>query len=181
MTLATVYRVTASQLSAICLPADSWGEPRSSPGWQTKPGFIEKKWCRGAESNCRHHDFQSCALPTELPRHARDAAPTGGAATAWRNSTIPHRDRWLQPMERGRTSSRRLRWATPKTHQDAPGNDERLAEHAGGQFRGAVPPADEQDRQFTDRAAGLGRFAEGFDQEREPFGADALPADLSHD
>ena len=21
----------------------------------------------GAESNCRHHDFQSCALPTELP------------------------------------------------------------------------------------------------------------------
>ena len=25
-------------------------------------------WCRGAESNRRHHDFQSCALPTELPR-----------------------------------------------------------------------------------------------------------------
>ena len=20
----------------------------------------EKKWCRGTESNCRHHDFQSC-------------------------------------------------------------------------------------------------------------------------
>src|SRR5262245_54572099 len=28
-------------------------------------------WCRGAELNCRHHDFQSCALPTELPRHIR--------------------------------------------------------------------------------------------------------------
>ena len=28
-----------------------------------------KWWCRGAELNCRHHDFQSCALPTELPRH----------------------------------------------------------------------------------------------------------------
>ena len=28
-----------------------------------------KKWCRGAESNCRHVDFQSTALPTELPRH----------------------------------------------------------------------------------------------------------------
>ena len=26
-------------------------------------------WCRGPESNWRHHDFQSCALPTELPRH----------------------------------------------------------------------------------------------------------------
>ena len=26
-------------------------------------------WCRGAESNHRHGDFQSPALPTELPRH----------------------------------------------------------------------------------------------------------------
>lgn len=26
-----------------------------------------EKWCPGAESNHRHHDFQSCALPTELP------------------------------------------------------------------------------------------------------------------
>ena len=25
------------------------------------------------ESNCRHHDFQSCALPTELPRHGPDS------------------------------------------------------------------------------------------------------------
>lgn len=24
--------------------------------------------CRGADSNRRHQDFQSCALPTELPR-----------------------------------------------------------------------------------------------------------------
>jgi hypothetical protein len=27
-----------------------------------------EKWCRGAELNCRHADFQSAALPTELPR-----------------------------------------------------------------------------------------------------------------
>ena len=26
-------------------------------------------WCRGAELNRRHTDFQSVALPTELPRH----------------------------------------------------------------------------------------------------------------
>lgn len=30
-----------------------------------------QKWCRGAELNCRHHDFQSCALPPELPRPGR--------------------------------------------------------------------------------------------------------------
>ena len=28
-------------------------------------GKIE--WCPGTESNCRHEDFQSSALPTELP------------------------------------------------------------------------------------------------------------------
>lgn len=28
-----------------------------------------KKWWPGTESNCRHGDFQSPALPTELPGH----------------------------------------------------------------------------------------------------------------
>ncbi len=27
-------------------------------------------WCRGTESNCRHQVFQTCALPTELPRRS---------------------------------------------------------------------------------------------------------------
>ncbi len=31
--------------------------------------YQEKTWCRRAESNRRHEDFQSSALPTELPRH----------------------------------------------------------------------------------------------------------------
>ena len=35
-----------------------------------------KKWCQGAESNCGHADFQSAALPTELPRHT-ETNPTG--------------------------------------------------------------------------------------------------------
>ena len=30
---------------------------------------MEYKWCLRTESNCRHTDFQSVALPTELPRH----------------------------------------------------------------------------------------------------------------
>ncbi len=31
-----------------------------------------RKWCLGAESNHRHIDFQSIALPTELPRQIGD-------------------------------------------------------------------------------------------------------------
>ena len=34
---------------------------------------ILKKWCLRAESNHRQRDFQSLALPTELPRHLRFA------------------------------------------------------------------------------------------------------------
>ena len=30
---------------------------------------VARKWCPGAESNHRHADFQSTALPTELPGH----------------------------------------------------------------------------------------------------------------
>src|SRR5947207_4552072 len=30
---------------------------------------IFRNGWRGTESNCRHYDFQSYALPTELPRH----------------------------------------------------------------------------------------------------------------
>ena len=30
-------------------------------------GLLVFKWCPGTESNRRHEDFQSSALPTELP------------------------------------------------------------------------------------------------------------------
>ena len=36
------------------------------------------EWCPGAESNHRHCDFQSHALPTELPGPPRRSAPWGG-------------------------------------------------------------------------------------------------------
>ena len=38
------------------------GPPEGSRLW----GFLFEEWT-GAESNRRHQDFQSCALPTELP------------------------------------------------------------------------------------------------------------------
>src|SRR5215831_339782 len=37
-------------------------------------------WCPGAELNHRHCDFQSHALPTELPGHAAVVRGTGGPA-----------------------------------------------------------------------------------------------------
>jgi hypothetical protein len=44
-------------------------EPRRETTWD---GICTSKMWRGAESNCRHRDFQSRALPTELPRlHGR--------------------------------------------------------------------------------------------------------------
>ena len=36
-----------------------------------------RRWWPGTESNCRHRDFQSRALPTELPGHARHATGPG--------------------------------------------------------------------------------------------------------
>ena len=42
--------------------------------YATKDGDRGKRWCPGAELNHRHTDFQSVALPTELPgRLARGA------------------------------------------------------------------------------------------------------------
>src|SRR5262245_50090522 len=35
------------------------------------PCFAPIKWCPGTELNRRHEDFQSSALPTELPGHER--------------------------------------------------------------------------------------------------------------
>ena len=34
--------------------------------------YYRREWCLGAESNHRHIDFQSIALPTELPRQNGD-------------------------------------------------------------------------------------------------------------
>ena len=39
--------------------------------WEMKTLGILFPWCRGADSNRRHQDFQSCALPTELPRRIK--------------------------------------------------------------------------------------------------------------
>src|SRR6266851_6165632 len=42
--------------------------------------ISSEKWA-GAESNCRHEDFQSSALPTELPAHRRRRFISSSART----------------------------------------------------------------------------------------------------
>ena len=55
---------------------NKWSGRRDSnsrpPPWQggiLPLNYFRSKKCRGPESDWRHADFQSAALPTELPRH----------------------------------------------------------------------------------------------------------------
>ncbi len=46
-----------------------WMTGRRSDPEKKRPRIATLiSWCRGTELNCRHGDFQSPALPTELPR-----------------------------------------------------------------------------------------------------------------
>ncbi len=57
-------------------PAIAHGDGKHDPQVSEK---IDSEWCRGTELNRRRRDFQSLALPTELPRHPRwDGAGSGG-------------------------------------------------------------------------------------------------------
>src|SRR2546425_8678361 len=58
-------------------------------------------WWPGTESNCRHYDFQSYALPTELPGHVQSRRSTCG-----KSSTIPSPARSAEPRSREREGLR---------------------------------------------------------------------------
>ncbi len=51
--------------------------PKEAASWKVSEG-----WWPGAELNCRHRDFQSRALPTELPGHVAGAQKNPQYSTA---------------------------------------------------------------------------------------------------
>src|SRR5258708_37693504 len=64
------------------------------------------KWCPGAESNHRHCDFQSHALPTELP--GRRGPPKGRAKQSARFIEAGFRAVQTNRMVLGKRSKRKL-------------------------------------------------------------------------
>ena len=79
-----------------------------------------REWCLRSESNQRHEDFQSSALPTELQRHVEQEicskAPNGvklatrnglepstSSVTGWRANRLHHRAKFNGGNNRART------------------------------------------------------------------------------
>ncbi len=80
----------------------SRGEVKARSRIQARPGLdpgavpssteMGRKWCLGADSNHRHADFQSAALPTELPRpgaSVRGAVSIGRGPGVVQNAARP--------------------------------------------------------------------------------------------
>ncbi len=60
--------------------------------------ILSFDWCLGADSNHRHRDFQSLALPTELPRHGMNPVCRYMAVTKSLPQSLLATRRGLEPL-----------------------------------------------------------------------------------
>ena len=75
-------RILASSPSSdrsTCAADSGKSERHMRPRRQAEPQFPAEIWCPGTELNRRHEDFQSSALPTELPGRWNCFGLWGGA------------------------------------------------------------------------------------------------------
>ena len=76
-----IHCCTPDQDAPSAVNPDNTPKPSAVPaGRQRKNSKKRGKWCLGPESNQRHADFQSAALPTELPG-LTEQAPMGTMET----------------------------------------------------------------------------------------------------
>ena len=77
-------------------------EPHQQMGVCSSPKKCT--WCLEVESNHRHQDFQSCALPTELSRHKwRSGRDLNSRPLAWQASALTNWATRPQSFARGKT------------------------------------------------------------------------------
>ena len=74
---------------------------------QPSSRLVDRDTWPGAESNCRHHDFQSCALPTELPgRRKKPARSLSGRGRGVSSESADPTGSPLPPASAGSTCQR---------------------------------------------------------------------------
>ena len=131
---------------------------------------AESEW-RGWESNPRHHDFQSCALPTELPRLGRAArgCARGRLATGGRVGLLglagglgSCRNRARRARPRGRRRLLRRELGRPaRTRVASPGSFRRSWQVGAESPLGPTGPAPEIGYERRNCGTGVGWLGRG--------------------